>query len=179
MAVRPLRQSSSIAYCTSPNLFRGLTLTSSPVSTVRQIRTYSFLNNSSIQSTSQQRQRKGSKYWMKRKREERSARSKISTLAAYEHQELISQTQYLDSEDTDKPSREKQNNDDTRQRTPKALDARTRRLLLWATLLTIPFWGRDVVEVVVPGTLGIFILVAGKIKSGIQWVHSGFSQSER
>lgn len=178
-AIRSLRQSSVTAKFATRSLSCGPAFINTPVSSVHQIRTYSFLNDSPIQSPSPQRQQKGNKSWLRRRREERSARSKISTLAALEQQELISQAQELDTTDTGEPSSNKQKDNESSRHTSKVLSPRTRRLLLWATLLTMPLWGRDIVEVVVPGTLGIIILVAGKVKSSVQWVSSGFSKSGR
>jgi len=54
----------------------------------------------------------------------------------------------------------------------QTMTPRRRKLLIWTAVLTMPLWGRDIIETVVPGALGVFIFCAGKLKAGVKWLKS-------
>lgn len=125
----------------------------------------SFLHKESIPSSSRKSPNNARESWFARRRRERSTRKKISTLALDHNSAFEADT----SREQERPRRQ----DDGRQtQTEGGMTRRQRRLLFWSVVFTMPVWGRDIVESVVPGMLGIFILIAGKIKRGIGWVRS-------
>ena len=81
--------------------------------------------------------------------------------------------------EADKEHQQSQQKDDRRTGTSRLMTRRQRRLLLWTALLTMPLWGRDIVETVVPGTLGVLIFIAGNVKKAISWVRSPWGEEKR
>lgn len=143
-----------------------------------RVQAATFFNDSSVQSKSKQSGKIAREPWFTRRRKGRNPRSKISTLAPdrllFPFQE---NTSYTDR--GDEQHEREQKNQHKHQSASQTLSPGIRRMLLWTTVLTMPLWGRDIIEVVVPGTIGIFILVAGKIKAAVQWTGSAFSISEK
>lgn len=131
-----------------------------------QQRNSSFLSDNTTPSPSTQTQHKTKTSWFRR-RKDRTPRSKISTLAI----DAQSSSEGVEEESSMKDqSKEEKQNDDTR-----LLEPRTRRLLIWTAVLTMPLWGRDILEIVVPGMLGVFIFVADRTRAGVRWVRKSTS----
>lgn len=126
----------------------------------------SFLNKDSTSPSSRPVRRLSKESWFTRRRKERTTRKKISTLALDPVNSVFgsfSKTPQHPQEDQHGSGR----NSDLWTR-------RYRKLLLWSIVLTLPIWGRDLVEAVVPGALGMIIMGAGKIKQGVKRVRSVF-----
>lgn len=139
----------------------------------QQSRRAFFHDDHTTPSTSRKTQRSARESWFARRKRERSARKKISTLAldhnsAFEADASREQTESQRQEDGNEADNQSQ----------RRMTRRQRRLLLWTAVLTMPLWGRDIVESVVPGMLGVFILVAGNIKKALKWTWS-FSKEYR
>lgn len=131
----------------------------------QQLRHSSFLQEDSMPSSSRKSPNNGRESWFAKRRRARSTRKKISTLAL-DHNSAF-------ETDARKEHEQSQRQDDGGETPTHQKMTRTqRRLLLWSVLLTMPLWGRDIVESVVPGMLGIFILLAGSIKRGVGWMRS-------
>lgn len=128
------------------------------VKIAQQWRSSSFLNERTRSNAKSSQSKPIHESWFSRKRKERGARKKISTLAL-DSQSLLSDVTIL---------RDGQNDQGSRHR----ILAKRRKLLMWAALLTMPLWGRDALEVVVPGCLGVFILCAGKVKAGVNTIRT-------
>ena len=130
-----------------------------------QSRHSSFLHEDSIPSSSRKSPNNARESWFARRRRERSTRKKISTLA-------LDHNSAFEADASREQERSRRQDDGSETQPKEWMTRRQRRLLLWSVVLTMPVWGRDIVESVVPGMLGIFILVAGKIKRGIGWMRS-------
>lgn len=133
----------------------------------QQSRHSSFLHNDQSTPSSSRKSQKGAREsWFARRKKERSARKKISTLAL-DHNLKVESDKDASREHAQSDQQGRKGQD-----TGSLMTRRQRRLLLWTAVLTMPLWGRDIVETVVPGMLGVFILVAGKIKRAINWARS-------
>lgn len=139
----------------------------------QQCRFSSIVNDDNVRSTNRLPKSSARESWVARKRKQRSTRKKISTLAL--EQSPAAFQPVADAESTRNGSHEQQ---DRAKRSDQVLTRKQRRLLFWVAILTLPVWGRDVVEAVVPGLLGIFIMVGGKIKAGIKRIKSSSQQSK-
>lgn len=131
----------------------------------QQFRHSSFLHEDSIPSSTRKSPNNARESWFAKRRRERSTRKKISTLA-------LDHNSAFEADTSREQEQSRRQDDGSETKTKPRMTRRQRRLLLWSAVLTMPVWGRDIVESVVPGMLGIFILVAGKVKRGINWVQS-------
>lgn len=139
---------------------------------LQQVRASSFLNDSSIPSRNREPPSTARESWFARRRKLRNTRSKISTLALDSQQ--IGMT--ADQAPAQTFARRTQKAEDQEKTEPTTANRRltSRRLILWCTILSMPIWGQDILEVVIPGLLGILIFVASNIKKGVNWVKSPF-----
>lgn len=173
--IKPLRLASTSAqYC--PRLvLHNVNPTRFNSAIALQTRASSFLNDSAAPSRSRRAQSKPRESWFSRKRKAKNSRSKISTLA------LDPTTAHSEAEQTrSKGAREEeseQQDEDSTDNKSQILNPRMRRLLLWGSILTMPIWGRDILETVIPGMLGVFLFVASRIKAGVRRIRRGFSTS--
>ena len=145
----------------------NVALSTCPIS--QQSRASSFLNDNSVASTTRPSQQKSRTSWLSRRRKERNTRSKISTLALDRRSAMFGIEGTL-SENAAEDTRDQGNEQEGKQSNPGMLTSRRRRLLMWTAILTMPIWGRDILEAVVPGLIGVIIQTAGNIKAGIHWV---------
>lgn len=99
------------------------------------------------------------------RRKQEQSRKKISTLAL-EHNLLL--FEHPGRTEKGSQSSEKSNS----QGSTQAVSRRQQRLMLLGIVLLMPIIGRDLIEAVVPGMLGVIIFVAGKIKAGVKLVRS-------
>ena len=175
-----LSSRSARAACQLPVIYQRTTiLPSIPVSfislSVQQTRCASFLNSNSNSSRASKVPNVTRESWWARRRKARNARSKISTLAL--DSQLLGTILHPAGKgyDESKSSRRDQDSEETQQKSNR-LSPQMRRLLILCSILSMPLWGRDVLEAVIPGAIGVIILVAGKIKTAVNWTRSIPSQ---
>jgi len=134
----------------------------------------SFLHDDrSLSSSSSKNQTRES--WLTRRKRQRNARKKISTLALDHNSTLEPEAQEAEANREHQHSKEK---GDRQTGTSRLMTRRQRRLLLWTAVLTMPLWGRDIVQSVVPGSLGVLIFIAGNVKKAISWVRSPWREEK-
>lgn len=141
---------------------------------VHQTRASSFLNDNSIPSRNRKPQTTVRDSWFARRRKQRNPRSKISTLALDPQMVDIAAEQPLQTaqEISEQSRRTDEQENSGSEKTNTKLSPRARRLIFWCALISMPIWGQDILEAVVPGILGVVIFVASNIKKGISWVKS-------
>lgn len=148
------------------------------LSTIRRpgpIQFASFLHDDrSLSSSSNKNQTRES--WFTRRKRQRNARKKISTLALDHNSTYEPDAREPGASQEYQQSQEK---DGRGTDTDRLMTRRQRRLLLWTAVLTMPLWGRDIVETVVPGTLGVLIFTAGNVKKAISWARSSWKAEKR
>lgn len=145
---------------------------------VQQSRASSFLNDNSIPSRNRKPQTGTRESWFSRRRKQRNARSKISTLALDPQSMGLPKEQAQSQEAAGQSQRQKDGEYTQSEYATRKLNPRTRRVLIWCAVLSMPIWGQDILEAVVPGALGVFLFVASKIKAGVIWIRSPFGSSE-
>ena len=149
-----------------PTLQSYLVLRQSAQLSLGQQRHSSFLNKDTTPTSTRQTQRPVRISWFTRRKRERNVRKKISTLAVEPEDSMFGASNSTQSGSEQGQGKSEQSSE--------VLTRRHRKLLIWSVLLTMPLWGRDLVEAVVPGTLGFLILGAGKIKQGVRRIKNAF-----
>jgi len=166
---------------------RLTTPVSSRTSPLQRCRTSSFLHDNSISSSSRQPQKTTRESYLSRRRRQRNAGSKISTLAL-DHNPIPLEAALENVEDrnssrSESRQEQKEQKDSSNDSSTRTMSPRSRRLLLLAGLLLFPVVGRDLIEAVIPGLLGVLIFVGGNVKAALKWVkslsRSGGSQPEK
>lgn len=173
------RQSSQVLRHISPRALLSASTSSytAVATTLQHTRASSFLNDNSIPSRSRKPQSSTGGSWFSRRRKQRTARSKISTLAL-DPQMMGLPVKQQDLQDSNDHQKQHDKKGETQPEETAKVSRRTRKLLIWCTVLSMPIWGQDILEAVVPGVLGVVIFVAGKIKSGVVWVRSPFTSTK-
>lgn len=139
---------------------------------LQQRRNSSFLDDNSVPSNSRQSQKTAREPYFARRRRARNARSKISTLAL-DHNPISFETAQENAEHVRSSRQDSQQEQNTKNGdNSRTINPKSRRLLLLAGVLLFPVVGRDVIEAIIPGLLGVLIFVGGNVKAAIKWVKS-------
>lgn len=138
----------------------------------QQLRQPSSIHEDSKPASSHKTRTNTRESWFTRRRRERSSRKRISTLA-------LDRTSSFEGDSSSGQGEPQPYDDSSEAQTRGRMTRRQRRLLVWTVVLSMPVWGREILETVVPGMIGVFIFVAGRIKSGIIWTRSLFPDDGR